>query len=264
MNHTNGVKSIEIGRSVSPWEYFCTLWTYTEIMLLSVVFFAVELVCFILLYPFDKTRYVVGRIFRYSSVVSVKLNPLWTLRINGKIPPMPTRTVVVGNHLSLVDTALICHLPWDMKWLSKSEIFSIPFVGWGMYLAGDVKLYRGNRSSSKTALGQMKTWIDKGANVMIFPEGTRSRSGVMGEFKDGAFRLAIEAQSDVLPVAVVGTDTALKADGWKMGKAYGLVTVGKAISTKNMTFDDIGTLRDQARKQIEEMIARTKPLVEMR
>ena len=55
--------------------------------------------------------------------------------------------VVVANHESFVDMLLISHLPWEMKWLSKSEFFKIPFIGWQMALAGDVKLVRGDAKS---------------------------------------------------------------------------------------------------------------------
>jgi 1-acyl-sn-glycerol-3-phosphate acyltransferase len=76
----------------------------------------------------------------------------------------------VSNHLSWADTALISHLPWEMKWLSKSSIFLFPFVGWSMYLAGDISLHRGEKTSAKDAMVACKQWLEKGANIMIFPE----------------------------------------------------------------------------------------------
>src|SRR5699024_1086674 len=98
-------------------------------------------------------------------------------------------------------SALISYLPWEMKWLGKASLFWIPFIGWSMWLAGDIKLHRGDRSSAKDAMKTCRNWLTLGANVMIFPEGTRSRTGTTGDFKDGAFRLAIETGSDVLPLA---------------------------------------------------------------
>jgi 1-acyl-sn-glycerol-3-phosphate acyltransferase len=107
----------------------------------------------------------------------------------------------VSNHQSFTDTAIISMLPWEMKWLAKSSLFWIPFIGWAMWLAGDIKVHRGNRDSAKDAMKQCKEWLTRGANVMIFPEGTRSKTGVMGEFKEGAFRLAIETKSTaIVPV----------------------------------------------------------------
>jgi 1-acyl-sn-glycerol-3-phosphate acyltransferase len=107
-----------------------TIWAYLVIAVITILAFPVLLVLFIVLYPFDKKRNVVGRLFRLISVASTKLNPLWSFRVVGKIPPPPTRTICVSNHLSFSDTALISHLPWEMKWLSKRSIFYIPFVGY--------------------------------------------------------------------------------------------------------------------------------------
>jgi len=158
-----------------------------------------------------------------------------------------------ANHLSLADSALISHLPWEMKCLAKASMFLIPFIGWGMYLAGDVKLHRGDKASAKTAMNKCKYWLEKGANLMIFPEGTRSKTGEIGEFKDGAFRLAIETQSDIWPLAVSGTNQSIPVSSWKMATAKGFVTVGIPISTKGMTLNDIEELKNQARKQIKEL-----------
>jgi 1-acyl-sn-glycerol-3-phosphate acyltransferase len=63
-------------------------------------------------------------------------------------PDDPRRPyVVVANHESFVDILLICHVPMEMKWMSKSEFFKIPLLGWGMRLAGDIRLERGDKKS---------------------------------------------------------------------------------------------------------------------
>ena len=63
--------------------------------------------------------------------------------------------VVVANHESFVDILLISHMPFEMKWMSKSEIFKIPFVGWGMRMAGDIGLDRGDRQGRRAALDRV-------------------------------------------------------------------------------------------------------------
>jgi 1-acyl-sn-glycerol-3-phosphate acyltransferase len=161
--------------------------------------------------------------------------------------------VVVANHCSFADVGLLSFFPWEMKWLSKRTIFYIPAIGTGMWVAGDVPLDRGNRDSAKFAMSKMKEWLELGANVMIFPEGTRSEDGKMGEFKDGAFRLAIETQSDILPCAVVGTSNALRKGSWKMNPAKGRVMCGNPISTKGMTMDNVEKLKTQVRIVIVQM-----------
>src|SRR5512138_3339362 len=156
--------------------------------------------------PFDRGRYAVGYLFRQVPVVMAALNPLWRFRCAGTMPADPRHPyVVVSNHESFVDILLISHLPWEMKWLSKSEFFKIPFVGWLMRLAGDIPLVRDDAKSIVRAMRECGDRIDKRVSVMIFPEGTRSASGELGEFKDGAFRLAVEKQVPIVPLVVHGT-----------------------------------------------------------
>jgi len=246
-------------------ELIFTLWAYSVIGVVCSIAFVIQLTIFPLFYFFDPGRYYVGRLFRLSSVVSCWLNPLWRFSVHGDVPSKPPRsTVIVSNHLSLADSALISFIPgWEMKWMSKSILFFIPVVGWMMYLSGDIWLQRGHKESSKQALQQCKGWLAKGANVMIFPEGTRPKTGKMGDFKDGAFRLAIETQSDLLPLAVAGTDKCIPVSSWKMGYSRGLVRVGSVISTNGMSPEspaDIEKLKRLARQQIQDMYEQLKPL----
>lgn len=206
--------------------------------------------------PFDKGRYWTGFLFRKLAVVHQTLNPLWKFRVTGDLPDDPRRPyVVVSNHESFVDILLISHLPWEMKWLSKVEMFKIPVVGWLMRLAGDVPLRRGERASVTEALAACRDRLDQRVSVMIFPEGTRSVSGEMAAFKDGAFQLAIEAGVPVLPVAVHGTRTALRKHDWRLGRSTAQVRVLAPISTDGMTLDDVADLRERARAEIVEALA---------
>ena len=96
--------------------------------------------------PFDKGRYVTGRLFRLLAVTAVKLNPLWHFDTAGSFIRDPRRPyVAVSNHESYADIFLISHLPWEMKWLGKKSLFKIPFAGWSMWLAGDVPITWLNR-----------------------------------------------------------------------------------------------------------------------
>ena len=153
--------------------------------------------------PFDKGRYWPGWLFRKLCVVHNWFNPLWRFEVSGVKITDPRRPyVVLSNHESFVDMLLISHLPWEMKWLSKESIFKIPLVGWLMAMAGDVRLIRGNKQSIVSAMRGCSDRLDKRVSVMLFPEGTRTRDGSLGEFKDGAFRLAIDHQVPILPLVV--------------------------------------------------------------
>ncbi|NPC70249.1 1-acyl-sn-glycerol-3-phosphate acyltransferase [Corallococcus sp. AB004] len=238
-----------------------SIWTWLEVALVALVGFFIQLTLFILTFLFDKRRYVAGRCFRLVGVTAAKLTPFWRFGVHGNVPDrVAPNTVVVSNHESNADCFLISFLPWEMKWLGKRSLFKVPVVGWMMSLAGDVSVERGDRDSATGAMARCKEWMLKGMPVMIFPEGTRSKTDELLPFKDGAFRLAIEMQADVLPLAVSGTRLALPKHSWRFATSRGLVTVGTPISTKGMTMDDVESLKNQARAQIEALRASLKPL----
>jgi 1-acyl-sn-glycerol-3-phosphate acyltransferase len=201
--------------------------------------------------PFDKGRYYAGFLFRKLAVVHQRLNPLWHFKVTGTPPPDPRHPYVVcSNHESFVDILLLSHLPFEMKWLSKVEITRIPVVGWMMKMAGDIPLNRGVGSSAMDAMEQCADRLDKKVSVMIFPEGTRSATGELGKFKNGAFRLAIDKQVPILPVAVMGTRTALRKHDWRFGESRAEARMLAPIPTSGLTSKDYPRLRDEVRAVI--------------
>ncbi|ATB34059.1 lysophospholipid acyltransferase family protein [Melittangium boletus] len=236
-----------------------SMYAWAETGLVALTGFCIQ-APLVVTWPFDRRKVVTGRLFRLIGATAARLNPFWKFAVHGNpVPPGP-RTVVVSNHESNADCFLISYLPWEMKWLGKDSLFKIPVVGWSMWLAGDIPVRRGEKDSAQQAMAQCARWLDKGMPIMIFPEGTRSKTDELLPFKDGAFRLAIETGADVLPMAVSGTRRALPKHSWRFATSRGLVTVGTPISTKGMTLEDVGRLKDMAREQILALRATLKPL----
>ncbi len=201
--------------------------------------------------PFDRGRYAVGYLFRRIGPVVATLNPLWRFRAGGTMPADPRRPfVVVSNHESFADILLISHLPWEMKWLSKAELFRVPFLGWMMQLAGDVPVKRGFGPSAVEAMGRCREILARRVSVMIFPEGTRSPTAELLPFKDGAFRLAIEAGVPILPLALSGTGSALPKHDWRFGRAAATVRVLEPVETAGLSVEDVPALRARVREMI--------------
>jgi 1-acyl-sn-glycerol-3-phosphate acyltransferase len=201
--------------------------------------------------PFDRGRYWPGWLFRKVTVVFGWLNPLWRFRTSGLKVHDPRRPyVVVANHESFADMFLISQLPWEMKWLGKADFFRYPVLGWLMRMAADIRLVRGNKDSIVAAMKSARDRLDKKVSVMIFPEGTRSRDGSLGKFKDGAFRLAIETGHPILPMAVHGTHEAIRKGDWRFGVTDAEVRVLEPISVEGLTLDDVDALRDRTRDLI--------------
>jgi 1-acyl-sn-glycerol-3-phosphate acyltransferase len=138
-----------------------------------------------------------------------------------------------------------------MKWLSKSSIFRVPFLGLMMRMAGDVSVEREDAASRVTSYGNLKQWMGRGASVMIFPEGTRSRTPEMLPFRNGAFRLAIETGRPVLPIAVHGTRTAIRKGSMRFGNADVVVRVLDLVPTEGLDGTDVDALRARVRDEIE-------------
>jgi 1-acyl-sn-glycerol-3-phosphate acyltransferase len=225
---------------------------WVVIVLLVIVWVPLHAVIFAVTVPFDPGRYVAGRWFRLAAVLAVKLNPLWRFRTSGVSIADPRRPyVAVSNHESYADIFLISHLPWEMKWLSKQEVFRIPMMGWMMRMAGDIGVRRGHAGSRAYALQQIRDRLRKRVSVMVFPEGTRSPTDEMLPFRDGAFRAAIEAGAPVLPIVVAGTRHAMARGSFVFRRATAEARVLEPVETAGMTIADIPRLRADIRDRIQ-------------
>lgn len=228
-----------------------SVWAWFALGVSILVTFPRVTVLWLFTHRSDPGRYRAGYAFRRLAVIHQKLNPLWTFTTSGDVPADPRKPyMVVANHESFVDILLISHLPFEMKWLSKSEFFKYPLVGWMMRMAGDIRLDRGDRKSAAKVLGEMEHRLADKVSVMVFPEGTRSASGELGEFKDGAFRVAVKAGVPILPLAVVGARDALIKHDWRFGTCHAEVRVLAPIPTDGLTKHDVPALRERTRTAI--------------
>lgn len=233
------------------WIALCSAWAWLVLTVSMVLLFPLVGLIFLVTAPFDRGRYLAGLLFRQLGPITATLNPLWRFRYSGRPPADPRRPyVVVSNHESFADILLISHLPWEMKWLSKAELFKVPVLGWMMRIAGDIPVRRGVGPSAVEAMQRCRERLADRVSVMIFPEGTRTSSSEMLPFKDGAFRLAIEAGVPILPLAVSGAATALGKHSWRMGRSVAEVRVLDPVETAGLTVADVPALRDRVREMI--------------
>jgi 1-acyl-sn-glycerol-3-phosphate acyltransferase len=233
------------------WQSILSLWAWLVLVLCILLWFPLMLVVLLVTAPFDRGRYVTGYLFRRIGPAMATLNPLWRFRYSGKMPADPRRPyVVVSNHESFADILLISHLPWEMKWLSKAELFRIPVMGWTMWLAGDIPVKRGVGPSAVEAMERCRQTLRQRVSVMIFPEGTRSKTAELLPFKDGAFRLAIETGVPILPLALSGTRTALPKHDWRFGRSVAEVRVLDPVDTTGLTLADVDSLKRRIRDTI--------------
>jgi 1-acyl-sn-glycerol-3-phosphate acyltransferase len=111
--------------------------------------------------------------------------------------------VFACNHSSALDIPVLFKaLPKNFRWIAKKELFRIFLFGPAMKKAGYIPLDRSNRKAARESLDTASARIKAGASVVIFPEGTRSRDGRVGDFKTGGFLLALKAEQPVVPVMI--------------------------------------------------------------
>jgi len=187
-------------------------WTY--LVLTSLVLSVVGLLIFLLTAPFDKRRRILHLYNSAWAFHYVWLMPIWKVSIKGREHIKDDRAyVIISNHQSLLDILVLFGLFRNFKWVSKREIFQIPFVGWHMVLSDYITLSRGRKRSMMKMMRDCRSHIEKDSSVLIFPEGTRSEDGEVRRFRDGAFVLAQRTGADIVPIALDGTSDTLPKRG---------------------------------------------------
>ncbi|CAL8469963.1 g9505 [Coccomyxa elongata] len=179
---------------------------YTTTFLLALPLFAIMLLLSPFVALFDKHRRLAQH-FVNNIWAKISTFPYYGVEIIGKenLPAADTPAVYVANHQSFLDIFTLFHLDRPFKFVSKTSNFFIPIVGWSMFLTGHIKLNRVDKRSQIKCLGDCKDLLAKGASVLFFPEGTRSKDGKMAEFKKGAFSVASKAKVPIVPVTLLGT-----------------------------------------------------------
>lgn len=226
-----------------------------SILITILLFFAV-LVLTILLFPFDKQKKVThAQCFWWSDAV-IGLNPFWNVKVRGlENIDHKKNYVIIANHQSLADIAVLYQLKTQFKWVAKASLFKIPFVGWCLSLIKHIRLTRGDFASIKEIYRQASVWLQKDMSVLFFPEGTRSANDRMGEFQNGAFKLAIKERKPILPVCIKGTQAAIPKGSWIFkAKVDGAVIVLPEVPTEGLVPGDFISLRDTVRFKIQEAL----------
>lgn len=114
--------------------------------------------------------------------------------------------IFVSNHQSVFDIFVIYGwLPIVFKWIMKNDLKKIPLVGRACASAGHIFINRSNAIAAQKSLLEASEKLKKGNSVVVFPEGTRTRTGAMGRFKRGAFLLAKELDLPIVPMTLSGS-----------------------------------------------------------
>jgi 1-acyl-sn-glycerol-3-phosphate acyltransferase len=162
--------------------------------------------------------------------------------------------VYAVNHASALDIpVLYANLPFQFRIAFKKELLSYPVVGWQLKRSGQVCIDQQNPSHSVSSIRAALKGLKAGLPLVIFPEGGRTPDGEIKPFLSGAFFLAIKAQVDVVPVALVGTYELLPMNTYHIKSRPLEMRVGEPISTNGLKGHDLQKLSAQVQKAVENL-----------
>jgi 1-acyl-sn-glycerol-3-phosphate acyltransferase len=195
--------------------YLLSVFIWVWGLLMQFVMFPIAFAIWLLTVLFDKKLVILHQFSCFWASHHIWVNPFWKMEVAGRENIKWGETyVLVSNHQSMLDILLLYNLFRHFKWVSKAENFKIPMAGWNMGLNRYIKLKRGDRKSIVQMVRDSIDALQKGNSILIFPEGTRSRTGELQSFKDGAFVIAHKAQKPVVPMVLDGTAKALHKKGF--------------------------------------------------
>jgi 1-acyl-sn-glycerol-3-phosphate acyltransferase len=173
--------------------------------------------------------------------------------------------VYVVNHLSALDIpVLYVALPFQFRILAKRELFRYPFMGWHLRRSGQIPVVLDNPKASIRSLQLAVGAVKNNMSLLVFPEGGRSVDGQLQPFMGGAFFAAIKAQTDVVPMALIGTFETLRMNSFHIQPQPIKLLVGEPISTAGLATRDTESLSARARAVIGDMYYSHSSLPDLR
>jgi 1-acyl-sn-glycerol-3-phosphate acyltransferase len=191
-----------------------------------------------------------ARCLLWGSGVKVKVKGLEKIAPGGSY-------VFVSNHLSYMDTPVVlANIPVQFRFLAKSGLFQIPLLGTHLARAGHIPVPRDDaRAAVKTMTTAAQAIRERGISLLIFPEGGRSQTGELADFKEGAAYIAIRAGVPLVPVALKGTREILPFGSAHVRSGSVTMRIGDPVSTEQMQVRDRVRLSAELHDRIATLLA---------
>jgi 1-acyl-sn-glycerol-3-phosphate acyltransferase len=162
--------------------------------------------------------------------------------------------VYAVTHASALDIpVLYVNLPFEFRILFKKELLSYPIVGWHLKRSGQVCIDQQRPTQSIAHIRSAVKSLQAGMPLVIFPEGGRTPDGEIKPFMPGAFYLAIKAQVDIVPIALVGTFELLPMNTYHIKSRSLEMRIGEPISTAGYSLREMETLSEKVHHAMEDL-----------
>jgi 1-acyl-sn-glycerol-3-phosphate acyltransferase len=162
-----------------------------------------------------------------------------------------------ANHLSALDIPLLyAYLPFAFRIMAHRLVFRVPLIGWYLRRAGALEIAPESVALTRRALREAVETLQRGMPVVIFPEGERLPTGKMLPFRRGAFYVAMKAQADVVPVAIVGTYEGLPIGSAHLRRGPLRLAIGEPIAVAGYAPKNLGGLAERTQRAVEELCRR--------
>jgi len=194
------------------------------------------------------------------------------VRLNTRLPELDENSnyIFICNHQSHLDTPILLALLKDYqpRFLAKESLFRIPFLGQGMYKTGHFSVNRDNARQGMRDLQRAAENLDQGESLLVFPEGTRSKTGEVQEFYTGGFIIALKTWSTpIVPVVLEGTKNVLPKGSISLGKERDVYIMGRepiyihqeyGVKERERLKKDMQTIIEQMYSELREWMERNK------
>jgi 1-acyl-sn-glycerol-3-phosphate acyltransferase len=173
--------------------------------------------------PFQIAAHLWARFLAFFSGVKVKVSGFENI-------PKDKPVILASNHQGVPDIILLlAYLPVLFRFAIKKELFKIPVFGWYLKKAGYFMIDRAAALSAYQALEEITEIIKAGESAVIFPEGTRTKTGILGKFKRGSLLAALKSGAPIIPIAISGSFDIMPPGTWILNPHPLKLSVGKPI-----------------------------------
>ena len=229
-----------------------TAWAWFTVIFFTIAYLPIVLTSLALCPFLDHDRRLILPVNQSWCRLLGSIQPLWRHRIIGVENIDPEESyVVASNHLSAADIVLLGFLDVPFRWVAKQAIYFVPIFGWQLWALGHLSIRRGSKRSRRRFMARAVRTLHAGMSILIFLEGTRSRTGDMRPFKPGAFLIARAAGKPLLPVVISGTYNAMPPNSILLrNRICGIFKVLEPIRVDGKTDEEIDEVMTELRERM--------------